>query len=40
MTEAKAWSGRLWQAGFTPAFLCRTHVSYNEPMFFRFILSF
>ncbi|UOG54957.1 hypothetical protein [Leptospira noguchii] len=28
MTRAESPAGCLWQAGFAPVFLCRTHVSY------------
>ncbi|UOG51591.1 hypothetical protein [Leptospira noguchii] len=28
LTRAESPTGCLWQAGFAPVFLCRTHVSY------------
>ncbi|UOG32336.1 hypothetical protein MAL06_05160 [Leptospira noguchii] len=30
LTRAESPTGCLWQAGFAPVFLCRTHVNYNH----------
>ncbi|UOG55076.1 hypothetical protein [Leptospira noguchii] len=36
MTRAESPAGCLWQAGFAPVFLCRTHVIY---VFFNSAIS-
>ncbi|UOG53446.1 hypothetical protein [Leptospira noguchii] len=38
LTRAESPAGCLWQAGFAPVFLCRTHVNLNRSQNHKFLL--